>query len=429
MYIWVGNTHNYAMNKRLTIGVNSEIGKLKGVILHKPGVEVENMTPENAQRALYSDILNLSVVNEEYHQFEEVLKHLTSVYYVKDLLSEVLKEDAVKHDLVNDILQAERAMQYRDELYDMPHEALSKTLIEGLPLTDNTLTNFLSKEKFALQPLHNFFFTRDASVSIWKNVLISKMANRVRERETNIMNAIFNHHFNTRVINPAKAISPNYCMNIEGGDVLIASENVLVIGIGKRTSTTGIDYLINQLMGAREVPWHVIVQELPDSPESFIHLDMVFTFLDEDRCMVYEPLILRRNKYQTIHVKINPDGSKKIEIEENLVSALKKVGFDLKPLYCGGRKDGWQQEREQWHSGANFFAIAPGKVIGYARNTHTVEELSNDGFEIIKAADIIKGTHYADDYKKCMIALEGSELARGGGGARCMSMPILRDPL
>ncbi|MFB6343878.1 arginine deiminase family protein [Saccharicrinis sp. FJH62] len=417
------------MNKRLTINVNSEIGKLRGVILHKPGHEVENMTPENAQRALYSDILNLSVVNEEYKQFEDVLNHVTDVYYVKDLLCDLLQEDAIRKDLVNDILTAERAPQYRDELLDMTPENLCNTLIEGLPLKDNSLTNYLSKEKFALQPLHNFFFTRDASVSIWNNVLISKMANKVRERETHIMNSIFNHSFSARVVNSAKGITPNYCMNIEGGDVLIASDNVLVIGIGKRTSTTGVDNLISQLTASKDRTWHVIVQELPDSPESFIHLDMAFTFLDEDRCMVYEPLILKRNKYQTIHIKIDPDGSKKIETVENLVSALNSIDFDLKPLYCGGRKNSWIMEREQWHSGANFFALAPGKVIGYARNSYTMEELSNDGFEILSADKVISSSQYPTDYKKCMVALEGSELARGGGGARCMSMPVLRDPL
>lgn len=417
------------MSKRLTINVNSEIGRLKGVILHKPGKEVENMTPENAQRALYSDILNLSVVSDEYSQFENVLKHVTDVYYVKDLLADILQEEAVKQDLVNNILTAEGAPQYRDELLQLSAVDLSNTLIEGLPLKDDSLTNYLSKEKFALQPLHNFFFTRDASVSIWNSVLISQMANKVRERETHIMNAIFNHSFTTRVINSAKSVLPNDRMNIEGGDVLIASDNVLVIGIGKRSSTRGVDNLINQLMTAKEKTWHVIVQELPDSPESFIHLDMVFTFLDEDRCMVYEPLILKRNKYQTIHIRINPDGSKKIDTEENLLTALNSIDFDLKPLFCGGRNNSWIMEREQWHSGANFLSIGPGRVIGYARNSYTLDELSNDGFEILTADQVIAAKQYPSDYKKCMIALEGSELARGGGGARCMSMPVFRDPL
>lgn len=417
------------MSKQLTINVNSEIGKLKGVILHPPGQEVENMTPENAQRALYSDILNLSVALEEYKQFESVLKKITNVYYVSDLLQDLLGEQALKQDLIKDILQSECSNQFRDELLSLKPEALAKVLIEGLPLKNDSLTNYLSKEKFTLQPLHNFFFTRDASVSIWDNVLISKMANRVRERETNIMNSIFSHSFSTRIINPAKGLHPEVCMQIEGGDVLIASNNILLIGIGKRTSAQGVDYLINQLSSEKESPWHIIIQELPESPESFIHLDMVFTLLSEDRCMVYEPLILNRNKYQTIHIAVNPDGSKNITTEENMLTALSKVGMHLKPVLCGGKENSWFQEREQWHSGANFLTLAPGKVIGYARNSHTLDELNKDGFEILEANDIISGKYFIDDYKKCMIALEGSELARGGGGARCMSMPIMRNDL
>jgi arginine deiminase len=105
---------------------------------------------------------------------------------------------------------------------------------------------------------------------------------------------------------------------------------------------------------------------------------------------------------------------------------LNKLGFNLEPVICGGTADHWTQEREQWHSGANFFAIAPGKVIGYARNTYTLDELSKHGFEILKAKSIIKGDIDLNAYKKCVITIEGSELARGGGGARCMTLPVKR---
>jgi len=115
--------------------------------------------------------------------------------------------------------------------------------------------------------------------------------------------------------------------------------------------------------------------------------------------------------------------------EENMVSALKNLGMDLKPVFCGGKKDLWTQEREQWHSGANFFAIGPGKVIGYERNTSTIEELNKNGFEVIKANDTIKGKVDPNNYKKYVITIEGSELPRGGGGARCMTMPIRRKPV
>lgn len=417
------------MEKRITLSLNSEIGKLKNVILHTPGKEVENMIPDNAQRALYSDILNLSVVTDEYHEFEQVLKRVSQVHYVTDLLTQVLTKSEIRMDLINDICQSEGKTELRDDLRPLETEQLVKTLIEGLPLTMDCISHYLGNERFALQPLHNFFFTRDASISAWHNVVISKMANKVRERETHIMNTIFTHAFNAKVINPAKSLNFPTDATLEGGDVLIASSNVVVCGIGKRTTPKAVDFLISQFANNRKEPFHLIVQELPDAPESFIHLDMVFTFLDRDRCMIYEPLLLKRNKYQTIHMVIEPSGRKTITTEENILTALKSVGMPMTPLYCGGRKDEWIQEREQWHSGANFLAFEPGKVIGYARNIYTVEELANDGFEIITASDVVAGKINVNDFKKCMITLKGSELARGGGGARCMSMPVFREDL
>jgi arginine deiminase len=166
---------------------------------------------------------------------------------------------------------------------------------------------------------------------------------------------------------------------------------------------------------------------LPASPESFIHLDMVFTLLDKDTCMVYEPLIMKPNKFQTIHVRIDNGKVQSIERVENIPSVLKTLGMDLKPVICGGTKDSWTQEREQWHSGANFFAFGPGKVIGYGRNVYTMEEMNKAGFDVLSAKDIIEGKEKLEEHKKCVVCIEGSELARGGGGARCMTMPVSRE--
>ena len=222
---------------------------------------------------------------------------------------------------------------------------------------------------------------------------------------------------------------PVKSLTIEGGDFQVAREDVFVIGTGIRTSSQGIDFLIEQLQLDIAKKYHLIVQELPSSPESFIHLDMVFTFLDRDSCMVYDPIITELNKFRTIHIKI--EGGKVAQISEqpNILIALKKLGIDLKPISCGGKEDLWVQEREQWHSGANFLAIAPGKVIGYERNSHTVDELHRNGYEVIKAMDIINGIKKVDDYSKCIVTIAGSELARGGGGARCMTMPVRRSKL
>jgi arginine deiminase len=419
-------------NQKIKIDVTSEFGQLEGVIIHTPGQEVEEMTPENAERALYSDILNLSVAASEYSYFKGVLNKVTQTFEVKDLLSDILKLDEVKSLLLKEICTNESAMDIYPKLLEQSAPELARQLIQGVFLERNNLTRYLSQERFSLRPLHNFLFTRDASMSFGNEVLIGKMASKVRDREAVIMNAIFNNHplIETNTINPNRTENTsNYSgISIEGGDFLVGREDLLVIGSGIRTSTQGIDFILENFKSKKDGIRHILIQELPETPESFIHLDMVFTFLDNDACIVYEPLIQKTNRFRTIHIQVENGKVTEISEQQNLLKALQKLGIDLNPIKCGGGIDNWTQEREQWHSGANFLAFAPGKVIGYERNVHTLEQLNNSGFEIITAKDFLDGKS-AIPQGKCVITIPGSELARGGGGARCMSMPIRRKSL
>ncbi|HEY3372921.1 MAG TPA: arginine deiminase family protein [Prolixibacteraceae bacterium] len=416
-------------NQQLEIDVCSEFGQLEGVIIHTPGLEVEEMTPENAERALYSDILNLSVAGEEYATFKGVLNKITPTFEVRDLLADILTDEQVKSLLIKDICNNEGALEILPKLLEQSATELARQLIQGVYLERNNLTRYLSLERFSLRPLHNFLFTRDCSMSFGQQVLIGKMASKVRDREAVIMEAIFNHHpmLKTSTINPntPEIIAKYPGISIEGGDFQVAREDVLVIGTGIRTSTQGIDFILDTIKSKKDGLRHILIQELPDAPESFIHLDMVFTFLDVDACMVYEPLIMGTNRFHTIHIEIENGEVTNIQEEKNLPKALKKLGIDMKPVKCGGGIDSWTQEREQWHSGANFFAFAPGKVIGYERNVHTIQQLSQSGFEVVQAKDLLSGLIEIPQ-GKCVITIPGSELARGGGGARCMSMPIRR---
>lgn len=413
---------------RIKINVSSEIGRLDAVLLHPPGAEVENMTPRNVQRALYSDILNLSIAREEYRQLQGVLSKVADVYIMDDLLAKVLDNPESRTGLLQRICVSEDATDYYGLLLDMPSRTLAKVLIEGLPARIDTLTAFLKNEYYALYPLYNFYFTRDAAVTIGGSALVCRMANKVRMRESYIMDAICRSSgvFDCKVVDANDFQPQNSPIMMEGGDIIVAREDILLLGNGCRTSSQGIDFMIERFRREHDKGrYHVIVQQLPSEPESFIHLDMVFTFLDRDKCMIFEPLILGDNQYQTVHITISDGKVSKITSAPDIITVLRRLGMDLEPVVCGG-PDEWDQEREQWHSGANCFAFAPGKVITYARNIHTLEELDRAGFSVVSADDVISGKVHVDGDSRYAVTVAGSELPRGGGGARCMTMPLSR---
>ena len=426
-------THIRTEIPELEINVRSEIGVLDAVLLHRPGAEVENMTPRNVQRALYSDILNLSIARDEYSELSGTLNRICKVFEVTDLLRKVLGKPKAREDLIRRICVTEGVTSYMDMLMDMDSTELARVLIEGLPARVDTLTAYMRNEYYALYPLYNFYFTRDAAVTVGNHALICRMANKVRMRESLIMNAIYKDSgmFACNVVDANDFQGEDSRVIMEGGDILIARDDILIIGNGVRTTTQGIDFMVERFR--RSSPpgrSYVLVQQLPSEPESFIHLDMVFTLLDRDKCMVFKPVIMQSNQYQTVQITIDDGNVTSIKHVSGLLPALKKLGMDLKPVICGG-EDEWDQEREQWHSGANFFSFAPGKVLTYARNIHTLDQLDKAGFEIVQASSFIAGVR--DDVvfgpKPCAVTIDGSELPRGGGGARCMTMPLSRRPV
>lgn len=391
----------------MTIDVSSEIGHLEGVILHRPGIEIEKMVPNTIEECLYSDLLNLNIATKEYSYFEKVLSKWTKTYQIMDLLSEILKDQNVKLKLVNEILEREEKTHLAEELLYLEAKELARVLIEGW--------------KEELSPLYNFLYTRDASSTLYDNVLIHSMQFDVRVRESIIMNYVFKCYFDAKTLSTS-TYSPK--ANTEGGDILVGNDNILLVGHGMRSNKKGIDYLVEHYSKIKP-KFNILVQNLPHSPESFIHLDMVFTFLDKDKCMVYEPLIVKNEEgFEVTHIEID-NGKVTYHEKPNFMKGLKDLGFDLEPVKCGG-DNRLYQDREQWHSGANFFCLGEGKIIGYSRNSHTINALNKAGFAVLNAEDICNDKINMNDYNRFVVTIDAAELPRGGGGARCMTMPIKR---
>ena len=405
----------------ISVNVSSEIGKLQHVLVHMPGTEIENMTPEDAHLYLFSDILNMQVAQKEYGYFKRVLQKVARVHEICDLLADILEEDRIKYNLIDRICKAEDRVLIADYLKGMPNKELAKKLVEGVRV--DSIASF-KKEKYLLRPLPNLFFMRDASFTMFDNLMISNMASTVRARECLILETIYNLHpmFEAKVVKPALEYDVHGIGTVEGGDVQIIRDDVVICGLGARTNMHGVEGLVEHLKTKPGVK-HLIFQELPLTPESFIHLDMVFTMLDVDKCMIYEPVIMSP-AFKTFHITI--DGQKAVGKEvSDLVAGLKGIGIDLEPVYCGDGNDDFAA-REQWHSGCNFFCLEPGKFIGYGRNQHTLQALNDAGFNVITAADVVNNKINLERQRKCIIAFEGNELSRGGGGARCMTMPVQR---
>ena len=414
------------------VSVTSETGRLRAVLLHRPGVEIERMTPLNCAHALYSDILDRMNVDIEYDRFRGVLEKWAKVYYVQDILEQLLQDDAIREHLVTESvfnyghrpikLSGSVNDRLAEELMGMTPQKLARTLIEGY---EDPQWAGQDNNRYLLEPLYNLLFTRDASSTIYDRVLINSMSFEVRERESLIYEAIFRNYFGVQTLNAA-AWNPR--ARTEGGDIHIAAPDLLVVGEGVRTNAKGIEYLAQTFAKERQEPFYIMVQELPREPESFIHLDMVFTFLGQHECMVFEPMLRKQGLFAGCDTTLITIKNGRISYRpvSDLLAGLRHLDWEMEPIYGGGY-DPWVQLREQWHSGANFFSLGDGKVLGYRRNAYTIEALDRAGYAVLQAKDICSGKVQMENYQKFVAVFPASELPRAGGGARCMTMPICRE--
>lgn len=407
----------------MAIQVKSEIGKLKKVMLHRPGQELEHLVPEDLERLLFDDIPYLKTAKIEHDMFAEIMRGQgVEVVYLEDLTADVLKNPEKKEQFVREFIAegGASAAKVRDQLYDYlmkisdEKELVLKTM-SGIRASELNvkmscpLVSLVKKEsQFLLDPIPNLYFTRDPFACIGNGVSLNRMYSRTRRRETLYGKYILKYHpdFAGKV--------PFYYdrdmdFSIEGGDILNLSNKVIAIGISQRTTPEAIELLAQNIFvdKASEIET-IIALDIP-AVRAFMHLDTVCTQVDYDKFTIHPGIM------QTLRIfEIKPGdrkGQLKVTESDAMLSDILAKYLELDKvtlIKCGG-KDRIASEREQWNDGSNTLCIEPGKVVVYDRNYVTNEILRQHGIEVLEMAS--------------------SELSRGRGGPRCMSMPLEREDL
>ena len=425
----------------MRLNVTSEIGRLKSVLVHLPGREIDVMIPPMMNQLLFDDILYGQVAREEHRRFQQLIRFIApEVLDVQDLLEEVLEDEDVKRRIIRELATRNHfGRKLASALREQPPAMLAQTLIGGIPTEKDGKGELPT---FDLLPLPNYFFMRDPQVVIGDGVVICGMATQARRRESLLSKYVFKHHALFRdsacwtdfmasdFIADAETERHRRTPTIEGGDILVPSRDLLLVGVTERTNRAGVRQLATSLRDAGSPVKTIIVVELPRQ-RSFMHLDTVFTFTSRNECLIYPPVILPGGSQAATVTTI--DLTKKgisYTPQKSLLGALKKRGFDLEPIYCGGRS-AVDQQREQWTDGANAFTLAPGIILLYERNVRTAEELAAHGYHIVYEDDLLLGRTELETWTdtKYAIQMAGHELSRARGGPRCMTMPLDREEL
>jgi len=409
----------------MNVGIPSEINPLKKVIVHTPGHEVSLVNPINKDDLLFDDIIFESDAKEEHLDMLKIFKAAMTedgeVIEILDLALACFQDESVREEFIELMIKElpyENIHTVQSDLKELSAEKLLQFVVEG---------SVPPNRAFNLNPAPNLLFTRDLSAVVGDHIILSRAAKKARAREFLLMNMIVKHHpLFSEIKNNTINITGQ--QSIEGGDVLVATEKIVLIGMSERTSFSGLMSVAEKLIESGVE--HVLAVDIPKQRSS-MHLDTIFTFADKNECIVFPPAI----EGQTENVVDLYASGDHVQTRrcKSLKDALEELtGRNFNFIRCGGEEQ-INQYREQWTDGANVFALAPGVIVGYGRNTKTFETMAENGYKLMDQYDFIdEFTNKPFDYKKegkIAISFQGHELCRGRGGARCMTMPVLRSQL
>ena len=395
----------------------SEIGKLKKVLLHRIGSEVDGLVPDNFARLLFDDIPYLKVAQQEHDCFADILrKNGIEVVYYADETAKALEKPEIKDRFLREMLDevhfSSRGVKEAVYAYliGMTPRQLVDKVIAGVRKSDitdykpRTLAEKIDEAyPFYMDPMPNMYFTRDQGACVGNGVTIHHMSTATRRRESLLLQYMYEFNPEFAPAGTEKWYDYRDPLSLEGGDILLLSKDIVAVGLSERTSAAGIETFAKRLLGESDFK-KVLVFNIPKK-RAFMHLDTVFTMVDYDKFSIHPEI---EGPLQLFELSLGADGEIRLNsITDDLASILaSELGLPaVKLIRCGG-DDPMAAQREQWNDGSNTLCIAPGKVITYERNYVTNDLLDKNGIEVL--------------------TMPSSELSRGRGGPRCMSMPLIR---